>query len=124
MAKELIIDNTIFTPYFTGTGYEVIYNSIDGGQGGLALNGESIDDEVALKAQVRLPAMPLDSQSLSALLRVVYNGIYHRVTYHDPRTNAPRTMTAKRAVSSQKYRGYGANGVEYWTGIVVTFTEK
>lgn len=122
--KPLIIDNNIFTSYFPDAGYQVGYVSIDGGQGGRSLNGESIDDELAIKAEVTLPAMPLDSAKLSNLLNAIYSSVYHKVTYYDPRTKTQRTMTAKRDVTQQKYRGLGANGLEYWTGIVVKFTEK
>lgn len=124
MAKPLIIDNNVYTSYFPEAGYQVGYFSVDGGQGGIAINGESIDDELAVKAEITLPAMPLDSARLSSLLRTIYSSVYHDVTYFDPRTNSQRTITAKRSVAPVKYRGYGANGLEYWTGVVITLREK
>lgn len=124
MAKRLIIDNLDFSSYFPRAGYQVEYTSVDGGQGGVMLNGESLADELAVKATVVLPCMPLNETQLSTLLTVIYASLYHSVEYYDPRTGRNRTITATARAASQTYRGFGANAVEYWTGIVVTLTEK
>lgn len=124
MAKPLIIDTNDFTPYFTEIGYQVEYASVDGGQGGLMLSGTTTADEIATKAIVTLPCYPLNEEQISDLLQIVYSGVYHTVTFYDPRAGMNRTMQARRQVSQQKYRGFGANGLEYWTGTVVTLTER
>lgn len=124
MAKPLTIDSNNYAPYFTEAGYEVEYLIIDGGQGGLTLSGEMEEDEIAQKAEITLPCWPLNEEQLADLLSVIYNATYHTVTYYDPKAGGTRTITARRKVSRHKYRGFGANGLEYWTGVVVTLTEK
>lgn len=124
MAKSLIIDGQDYSSYFTQAGYSVEYASVDGGQGGVMLNGDRVVDELMVKAVIKLPCMPLSDAQISRLLSQVYTGVYHTVRYYDSMRGVNRTISAIRDVSSQVYRGTGANGVEYWTGMVITFSEK
>lgn len=124
MAKTIKIDGTDYTDFFTRVGYSVTYQSIQGKNGGLMLDGSYTEDELALKAVVALPCKALNEEKLSALLTKVYSAVYHQIYYFDPKTNSYRTMEARRAVSQQNYRGFSTNGYEFWTDAVVTFTER
>ena len=124
MAKTLKIDDVDFTSYMTEAGYTVAYEPVDGGQGGLMLNGEYEEDEIGQKAVVTYTVWPLNETRLSTLLTRLMGSVYHTVQYFDPKTRANRTMTARRSINEVKYRGKGANNTDYWTGLVITLREK
>lgn len=124
MAKTLKINRTDYTDYFTREGYRVSYSPVSGRNAGWMLDGTYTEDEMSLKAVITLTCWPLNETQLSTLLSEIYSYPYHEVYYFDPRAGAYRTIEARRAVSEQKYRGSGADGVQYWTGTVVTLTER
>ena len=124
MAKPIIINGNDYTSYFAATGYSVRYEPVDGGQGGVMQDSTYTEDEIALKAVVTLPCMPLNEDQLSVLLADVYMSKYANLTYYDTWRRVERSIQARRSVSEQTYRGQGANGREYWTGTVVVFRER
>lgn len=124
MAKTLKINGIDFADYFTEVGYSVSYASVQGNNAGLMLDGSYTEDEIAQKAVITFNCMPLNETQISRLLTEIYGASYHTVTYFDPKSGTERTITARRSVSEQKYRGYGADTKEYWTGTVVTMTER
>lgn len=124
MPKRIVINEADYTAWFPKTGYSVGYQSIQGANAGVMLDGSYTEDEVAIKAIITLPCMPLDEKQLSELLSNIYSFPYADITYFDPKAGAERNIEARRSVSAQKYRGFGADGKEYWTGTVVTFTER
>lgn len=123
MTKSIAINSVSFTDLFTPTGYIVSYQKRRGNNGGMMLDGSQVDDVLAVKAVVTCTCMPTDEKHLQQLLVVLAN-TYVTVSYYDPRTGNYRTMTAIPSEPSQKFRGTGANALEYWTGTVVTLTEK
>ena len=124
MSKTIKINGVDFTNMFAPIGYRVGYKSIQGNNGGLMLDGSYTDDELAQKAVIYLTCMPLGEDDLSALLASVYGSKYPQVYYFDPKTGGYREIAARRGETEQKYRGTGADGKEYWTGTVLTLTEK
>lgn len=121
--KNISINGTSYTDVFTPTGYVVSYQKRHGSNGGTMLDGSQIEDVLAVKAVVTCTCMPTNEAQLQQLLTVLAN-TYVTVYYFDPRAGEYRTMTAIPSDPSQKYRGQGSNALEYWTGTVVTFTEK
>lgn len=124
MPKTLLINGTNVTAYLPPTGYTVGYQSVDGGQGGTMQSGTYTEDEIAIKAVITVPTMPLTDAQAAALLTNLFRNPYCTVQYFDPRTNTNRQINARRSVSQSKYRGAGASGSEYWTGAVITFIER
>lgn len=122
--KRITINGTDYTDYFTRIGYSVHYESVQGSNADLMLDGSYTEDELKLRAVVTLPCMPLDEERLSNILQEVYSGSYHIVEYFDIKTRSYKTEEMRRQVSEQTYKGQGANGLEYWTGTVVTFTTR
>lgn len=124
MSKLMKFNGVDVSNMLTPTGYIVEYESVQGENGGLMQDGSYIDDEIAIKTIIKAFFMPLNESDLSVVLNNLYSENYVSVYYFDPKTNGYRTITARRTVSSQKYRGKGADGKEYWTGTVVTLTER
>ena len=79
MSKTIKINDVDFTSMFTPVGYAVGYKSIQGNNGGLMLDGSYTEDEIAQKAVISLPCMPLNSSNLSNLLSNIYGSVYPKV---------------------------------------------
>lgn len=123
-AKRIVINGTDYTSYFTAIGYSVQYESVQGNNAGLMLDGSYTEDELKIRTIVTLPCMPLDQEKLSNILQEVYSSSYHTVEYFDTMTNKYKTEEMRRRVSTQKYRGTGADGKKYWVGTVITFETR
>lgn len=119
---EIYLDGVDLTQYGTQTGYSVGYTFEDGGQGGLMLDGSTRVDELATLAVITHPCMPLTEGQLRDLLSLVLPFSTHTLNYYDP-SSGQRTIRVRRSVSQPKYRGRGADGNLYWTGITLTFRE-
>ena len=124
MARTIRIGGKDYTSYFTPRGARVSYRPVDGGNGGLMQSGIYTEDEIALKRVLTLTTMPLSAAQLKELLTDIYGPKYCTVYFYDPKAGAYATMTARREVSEQTNAGDGANSIEYWTGVTVTFTER
>lgn len=124
MSKTIRINDVDVTNLFTRYGYVVSYKSIKGTNAGTMLDGSYQDDELAIKAVIKLPVMPLNADQVKTLLSLVYERTYVDLYYFDPVAGDYKTITAMRQASEQKYRGYGSDGKEYWTGGALTLTEK
>ena len=124
MSKTIKINDVDFTSMFTPVGYAVGYKSIQGNNGGLMLDGSYMDDEIAHKAVISLPCMPLNSSNLSTLLSNIYGSEYPKVYYFDPKVCDYREIYTRRSETEQQFRGSGTDGKEYWTGTVIKLTER
>ena len=124
MSKTIKINDVDFTSMFTPAGYAVGYKSIKGNNGGLMLDGSYTEDEIAQKAVISLQCMPLNSNDLSTLLSNIYGSVYPKVYYFDPKAGDYREIYTRRSETEQQFRGLGTDGKEYWTGTVITLTEK
>lgn len=124
MSKTIKINGVDFTNMFTPVGYKVGYKSIQGNYGGLMLDGSYTEDELAQKAVIYLNCMPLNETDISTLLKSVYATLYPQLYYFDPKEKIYRDIQTRRSETEQKYRGFGSDGKEYWTGTVLTLTEK
>ena len=119
----LVIDAVDFGNLAPEYGYEVGYTSIDGGGGKYMLDGTMSVDELNKKAVLTIPLYPLTNDQLRSLLSVLMPEPVHLVTYDDPWIGT-RSVRMIRSMPTQKSRGKGGTGNDYWTGTVLTLTEK
>lgn len=117
---EIYLDGVDISPYGTPRGYSVGYQFEDGGQGGLMLDGSERVDELAKWAVIMFPCMPLSEANLKTLYNLVLGFSTHSLNYYDPEVGQV-TKRVRRSVSAPKYKGYGADGNMYWTGVTLTF---
>ena len=124
MSKIIKINGVDFTNMITPAGYEVQYESVHGENGGLTLDGSYLEDEIAQKAVIKATCMPMNEDDLASLLSNIYGSKYASVYYFDPKKKGYMTITARRIVSGQKYKGKGSDGKDYWAGTVITLMEQ
>ena len=122
--KDIFINNTNYTQYFTKTGYEVEYESVQGDNAGLMLDGSYTEDEIKLRTILTLYCMPLNETQLKNILQEVYSSPYHIVKFFDPKSGKSVVQEMRRTVSKQVYKGFGSDRNAYWTGTVITFTTR
>lgn len=121
--KTVRINGINFTDIFPETGQTVNYIKRRGNASGTMLDGSYVDDVLAVKAVWSSPCMPVSETQLQQLLTTLRNP-YVELYFFDPAILAYRTMVAMPGDLSQKYRGEGTDTLDYWTGTVVTLTEK
>ena len=123
MRKTFKINGIDFSNLFTPYGYTVQYKKVRGPNSGDMLSGEHTDDVRAWKAVVSCVCMPSSEEKLAKLLSVCED-TYVTVYYFDIKKNAYRSAVMMPSEPVQKHVGVGANGVSYWSGTAITFTEK
>lgn len=124
MSKTIRLNGVDVTKMFTSVGYYVTYRSVQGNNGGVMLDGSTTEDELAVKSDVHLPVMPLNEDDVGTLLSLIYQEPYVTMYYYDPRFKSYRETLFRRNSAEQKYRGFGTDGKEYWTGPELTLLEK
>lgn len=124
MQKIIKINGTDITSWTPPTGYIVTPRYINGNNGMVMLNGDTYEDEVAIKSDVELPFMPLTDAQLGTLMQTLHANATCSVYFFDPDVGVYRTMVAHRQIGGRKFRGKGADGQFYWTGVTVTFKER
>lgn len=123
MTKSIFINGINFTSYFTPVGFVCSYEKIDGGNGGTMKNGDMVQDIIAVKARGQATCMPLTEQQQSTLLTAIHGTQPLLLQYYDAKAGGNRTVEAYMDTSETVFRGTGGTGVDYWTGLVVTFSE-
>ena len=123
MRKTIKINGVDFTDDTTPTGYSVSYKKIRGKNSGYMLDGSYTDDVLDRKAVITYPCMPSTEERLSALLLAIAD-TYVDVEFYDPEIKGYRTAEMMPSDPTQKFRGTGADLLDYWTGTVLTFTER
>lgn len=124
MKKTIKINGTDFSSMFTPYGYSVQYKKITGPNSGYMLSGDYTDDVLKWKAVITCICMPETEEQLSTLLSAVCEGAYCTVYFYDPKVKGYRTAEMMPSEPSQTHRGVGVNGFDYWTGTILTFTER
>lgn len=123
--KTIMINGVDHTSDFPPRGESINYIKVQGQNEGLMLNGAYTEDILATKAVWSSPVMPLSEARLSALLWDIKQDTYATVYFFDANINAYRTAVMRWELSGQnQHKGTGSNGVEYWAGMTVTFTER
>lgn len=119
----LVIDGVDVGAMCPRAGYTVEYDFINGGQGGLMMDGTQSVDELTQKEVVSFPLLPLTKEQAEIVLDLIVSTPLHQVRYISPRLGQVQ-KTMRRSVSNIQYRGFGATGNEYWTGLVITLRDK
>lgn len=118
----LIIDGLGMEEFCPPAGYSVSYEIVDGGQGGMMLDGSDTVDEMGIWAVIEVPCYPLTEAQLREWFDVLFYTPVHTVTYYDP-GRGQRTIQARRIMPAVKYRGTGGTGNSYWTGTNIQLKE-
>ena len=121
--KTIAINGKDYSDIFTREGYIVSYIKRRGQNSGIMLDGSYTDDVLAVKAVVTCYCMPTNESQLQELLTAI-SETYVTLRYYDPKNGEYRTITAMPSDPQQKYKGFGGDMNEYWTGTVITFTER
>lgn len=124
MAKTLKINNVDYTSLCPPAGYQVSTKHVYGGNKMTMSNGAEFQDEIAIMSTITVPFIPLTDAQVSNLAQTLYTNQTCDVYFFDPDLNEYRTITANRKMDKRKYRGAGADGNDYWTGVVCTFEER
>lgn len=122
MAHRILVDGVDMSAYCPRAGYRVSFVTVDGGQGGLMLDGSDTVDELAVWEQIEIPCLPLTEAQMQAWLSILAVNAVHTVVYYSPRFGE-RSIQAKRTLPKLQYRGAGGTGLEWWTGAVITLKE-
>lgn len=123
MKKTIKINGIDYTDFFTPTGYSVSYQKIRGSNSGYMMDGSYTDDVLATKAVITGVCMPLNEARLSDFLVAVAD-TYVDVYFYDPKLRTYRNAEMMPSDPAQKFRGTGSDLLDYWTGTVMTFTER
>lgn len=121
--KTILINGVNFTSYFAPAGFVCSYDKIEGQNSGVMKNGDRVQDIIAIKAKGQAKCMPLNELQQAKLLAAIYESQPVTLQYFDARLGHNRSIRAYMEASEATYRGYGGTGVEFWTGIVVSFSE-
>lgn len=122
-AKPIIINNVDMTELFTPTGARVSYAQEEGENSGVMLDGSTTKDVTAIRAVVTLDTMPLKEDQQKTLLQSLFSAAYVKLEFFDPMIAEQRAMIATIDGISTTHRGAATEGVEYWTGMTITFRE-
>lgn len=123
MAKTILINGVDFTSYFTPAGFLCSYEKIEGQNSGVMKNGDMLQDILSVKARGQATCIPLTDAQQANLLTTIYSSQPVLLQYFDARLGADRSVEAYMEASETTYRGFGGTGVEFWTGLVVSFRE-
>lgn len=124
MQKEIHINDTDYTSLVTRYGYSVSYTKIDGGQGGVMLDGSTTVDVLAIKAVITVPLMPLFGSQLNQIIADVLSVDYPTLYYFDPRLNDYRQVETIMSEPQMQHVGMNAFENEIWLAGTLTFTER
>ena len=124
MSKTIKINGTDFTKTFTPSGYTVAYIKRLGSNGGQMKDGSYSEDVLALKAKITVTCMPLTDNAQSELLQAMLQTQYPTLYDFDPKEGDYKYIETMAELGEQKYRGFGSDQKEYWTGLVITFEER
>ena len=114
MSKTIKINGIDFTSYFTPVGYKVGHKKIKGPNEVYMLDCSFTED---------CTCMPLTETQLNTLLEQLYSGNLS-VYFFDTQSGGYRTANMTCDPPEGVDRGTGTNAAEYWTGMVLAFTEK
>lgn len=121
--KTIKINGVDFTNYFTPSGFVCSYEKIEGQNSGVMKNGDMLQDILAIKARGQAKCMPLNEDQQANLLTTIYDSQPVLLQYFDARFGGDRTIEAYMETNETTYRGFGGTGVEFWTDLVVSFSE-
>lgn len=115
-------DNDI-SNYVEKNSYSVSYETREGGNGGMMLDGSWTSDIIAYKAIVTFTLIGISSAHLSDIIGGCLNP-YVDLNYFDTRTNSQRTSQFMPVVGAATY-AFARHGLDYFKGgMALTFRER
>lgn len=129
--KEFELNDVDITALVAPGGYIVSTKVVQGGNKMTMADGRTYMDIVANLSCVKVPFMPLTDDQLAVLTKNLFSGGVAKIKFYEPivepgtstTTGYYHTMQANYKLSNRKYRGLGADGNYYWTGVTIDFEE-
>ena len=118
------INGVDFTSYTTDGGYVSSPIKLDGGQGGMMLDGSETEDTIRVKMQITVPIMPLTANQLSTLQEALLEYDYPEVYFFDSVQKAYREAETIVSMPTPRHRGMSITGDEIWIIDPLVFREK
>lgn len=125
MARYTIkINGVDFTSYTTKSGYVSAPIKMDGGQGGMMLDGSETEDTIRVKMQITVPIMPLTANQLSTLQEALLEYDYPEVYFYDSVQKTYREAETIVEMPTPRHRGTSITTDEIWVIDPLVFREK
>lgn len=125
MARYTIkINGVDFTSYTTKSGYVSAPIKMDGGQGGMMLDGSETEDVIRRKMAVTMPVMPMTATQLSELLEALMEYDYPELYFYDSVQKAYREAEMIVEFPTPRHVGTNIYSDELWIVDPIVFREK
>lgn len=118
------INGVDFTSYTTDGSYVSAPIKLDGGQGGMMLDGSETEDTIRIKMQITVPIMPLTATQLSTLQAAILEFDYPEVYFYDSVQSTYREAETIVSMPTPRHRGKSITGDEIWIIDPLVFREK
>ena len=118
------INGVDFTSYTTDGGYVSSPIKLDGGQGGMMLDGSETEDTIRVKMQITVPIMPLTATQLSTLQAAILEFDYPEIYFYDSVQSTYREAETIVSMPTPRHRGKSITGDEIWIIDPLVFREK
>lgn len=125
--KTLKFNETDVTSYSKVSGYVVGEKKILGPNGGVMMDGSTVEHVVATKDTLDVPIEALSETDTYAIMNMLRNSSYApyvRIYYYSTNYGAYRTSTFMRSEVANTHWFQGTDGVDYYTEKVLSFVEK
>lgn len=118
------INGVDFTSLVPGGGYISAPIKLDGGQGGMMLDGSETEDTIRVKMQITVPIMPLTAAQLSTLQQAVLEFDYPEIYFFDSVQGVYRECETIVSLPAPRHRGMNIMQDEIWIIDPLVFREK
>lgn len=118
------VNGVDFTSYTTDGGYVSSPIKLDGGQGGMMLDGSETEDTIRVKMQITVPIMPLTANQLSTLQQALLEYDYPELYFFDSVQKTYREAETIVALPVPHHAGKSITGDEIWIIDPLVFREK
>lgn len=119
----LKINGIDFSSYVEKNSYLVSYETREGNNGGMMLDGSWTNDIIAFKATVTFTIVGMTAARLAEITSACLDQ-YVNLTYLDTRTNSQRTAQFMPSVGTATY-AFARHGLDYFrNGMTLTFRER
>ena len=118
------INGVDFTSYTTDGGYVSSPIKLDGGQGGMMLDGSETEDTIRVKMQITVPIMPLTATQLSTLQAAILEFDYPEIYFYDSAQSTYREAETIVSMPTPRHRGKSITDDEIWIIAPLVFREK
>lgn len=121
--KTIKINNVDCTDFFKEKGYSVGEKKVTGSNGGITLNGVTVEDVIRIKDVLKLPIEPLSEHQLSQLMNLLRQNTYVTVYYYSTNYMSYREASFIRSEITNTHMFTGSDGVDYFKENVLVLEE-